>query len=306
MKAKSFFMAATIAALGLTACTNDDDVVTNDPNVVRFNASVDGNIMTRASINPGTGSGSFENGDVWGIFGKIASPFSWPLINEHYTVGSTTLYWDDISMTAPVSFTAYYPATAVMDDAPIYKFNAATAANPDLLIAGPVTASKGETVNLNFRHAMHQLAFNLDKDASIPGDILDAQFTLLNMKSTASVSMSDATVDVVYAEGNDVYPTKGTGEFFYVAPQDLIVGANWIEIELAGKTYIVKVPANLNPNNSTYPTRLESGKKLIVDVTMKMNPNTGKTGVSISTSTADQISSWGDQGQVGGVDANEI
>jgi hypothetical protein len=118
--------------------------------------------------------------------------------------------------------------------------------------------------------------------------------------------MSDATVDVVYAEGNDAYPTKSTGEFFHVAPQDLTEDADWIEIELAGKTYIVKVPANLNPNNPINPTRLESGKKLIVDVTMKVSPNTGKTKVSISTSTADQISSWGDQGQVGGVDANEI
>jgi len=262
MRTSKLLTAALIAAMAFTACSQDDDVVTNDPNVVRFNASVDGNMMTRASINSNTGAGIFENGDVWGVFGRIDSPSSWPLVNKQYTVGSTTLYWDDISMTAPVIFTAYYPAVASLPDAPVYKFNAATAANPDLLIAGPVTASKGETVNLNFRHAMHRLSFNLHKDASLPGNILDAEFTLLNTKSTAYVNMTDATVDAAFAEGNDAYPTKNIADAnFYVAPQDLTVGADWIKVEVGGKTYILKVPADLSSGlNPTNPTRLESGK----------------------------------------------
>lgn len=300
MKTSKLFVAALIAAMAFTACSQDDDVVTNDPNIVRFNASVDGSIMTKASINPGTGEGTFENGDVWGVFGKITNPLSWPLNNKQYTVGSSTLYWDDISMTAPVSFTAYYPAIAVMNDAPLYKFNVATAANPDLLLAGPVTAGKGEAVNLNFRHAMHKLAFSLNK-GNAPGNLWDAQITLLNMKSTAIVNMEDATVDIALAEGNDAYPTKNLLEEFYVAPQDLTVGADWIKVELGGKTYICKVPASLNPGNAANPTRLESGKRLIVEVTLKVNPDTGKTEVSISTT---QISAWDSQGQVGG-DANE-
>ncbi|MDR1201045.1 MAG: fimbrillin family protein [Tannerellaceae bacterium] len=300
MKTRNLFAAALIAAVAFTSCSQDDDVVTNDPNIVRFNASVDGRNMTKASIG-WDGTGTFDNGDIWGIYGKITTPESWPLDNEPYTVGTTTLYWDDISMDKPVTFSAYYPAVGTITDASAYMYNAVTATNPDLLVSTPVTASKGETVNLNFKHVMHKLAFNFDI-GNAPGNILDIKYRLLNMKSTAFVNILDGTVDVTLSEGADAYPQKTIFEEVCVAPQDLTHGTDWIEIELAGKTYIAKVPANLNSNNSTHPTRLESGNRLIVSLTLKVNPDTGKTEVSITTT---QISAWESQGQIDDVDANE-
>lgn len=300
MKTRNLFAAALIAALAFTACSQDDDVVTNDPNVVRFNVSIDGNITTKASIGP-DGAGTFDNGDVWGIYGKITTPESWPLVNKQYTVGTTKLYWDNISMDKPVTFSAYYPYISVVDDPSVYKYNVVTEAEPDLLVATPVTASKGETVNLNFKHVMHQLILNFTKGQDVTGDLFDLKFTLLNMKSTAIVNITDGTVDESQATGTTAYPQKYLFEaIVYVAPQDLIVGADWVKIELDGKTYTAKVPANLNPNNLSHPTRLESGKKLTVTLTLNVRPS-GQTEVSI---TSTQISGWGTMQDIN-ADANE-
>lgn len=295
MKTSKLLTAALVAAMVFTACSQDDDVVTNDPNVVDFKVSIDGLLETRAIIDESTGEGSFENRDTWGIFGKTENPLSWPLNNKLFTLGTTVLYWDDISMTAPVTFTAYYPTSSSISDAAAYKFNVVTATNPDLLLAGPVTASKGEPVALNFRHAMCKLEFNLFKDGSVPGELQDSQLTLLNMKSIAHVNLLDGTVDAAAAEGNDAYPRKTVFNDFFVAPQDLTPGADWLKVELAGNTYILKVPDNLNPGSTTNPTRLESGKKLTVDITFKLNSTTEKTVVSMATS---QISEWANQGRV--------
>ncbi|MDR1091755.1 MAG: fimbrillin family protein [Prevotella sp.] len=300
MKTRNLFAAALIAAVAFISCSQDEDVTTNDSNIVRFKASVDGRNMTKATIG-WDGTGTFDNGDVWGIYGKITTPESWPLDNKQYAVGSTTLYWDDISMDKPVTFSAYYPAASTIADPTAYKFNVATATNPDLLVATPVTAGKGETVNLNFKHVMHKLAFNFNM-GNAPGNILEIKYRLLNMKSTANVNILDGTVDETLSEGAGAYPQKTLFDEVCVAPQDLTPSADWIEIELAGKTYIAKVPANLNPQNPAHPTRLESGNRLIVTLTLKVDPGTGRTEVSITTT---QISAWESQGQIDDVDANE-
>lgn len=301
MKTRNLFAAALIAAVAFTACSNEDEIVTkNDPNIVSFRTSVDGMPMTRASIN-GDGTGQFDDGDVWGIYGKITSPESWPLDNSQYTVGTTTLYWDDISMDKPVTFSAYFPAVGnTVSDPSAFEFDVAGAFWADLLVATPVTASKGETVNLNFKHVMHQLILSFSKEAGVSGNLADIEFSLLNMKSTAKVNLLDGTVDPSQTTGTTDYSKYVYWEQPFVAPQDLTAGADWIEVELDGKTYTCKVPANLNPGNSSHPTRLESGKQLSLTLTLKASPS-GRTEVTISST---QISGWGNQGSVNG-DANE-
>jgi hypothetical protein len=136
------------------------------------------------------------------------------------------------------------------------------AANADLLIASPVTKNKGENVDLSFKHAMHRLNVSLSAAADI-GNISDAEIRLLNMKTTTKVDLTTGMVDATGATGTGNYSMqKGTG-LWYVAPQNLTAGDDWIEVQLGGKTYIYKVPASL--------TVLESGKQVTIQLTLKKN-----------------------------------
>lgn len=290
MKTRNLFTAAMIAALAFTSCSKED-IATNDPNLIRFNASVDGMTLTRATLD-GTGAGSFDNGDVWGINAQNLDA-DLVLDNVQYTLGTTTIYWDDINhIDQDVTFTACYPYNASISDPGIYMFNVATAANPDLLLTEPVVAKKGEPVNLIFRHAMHQLVINLQKDPSISGNLQDAKLTLLNMKSTAKVDILQGIVWANQAEGSSPYPVKNWGEVFYVAPQDLTLGNDWIKIELGGKTYTFKVPiVNSDTGN---PTRLESGKRL----TLTLKLTTGSGGRTAVAMSAEPITAWISQKEV--------
>lgn len=294
MKVRNLFAAAMIAVLAFTSCSQDDDVTTNDPNIVRFDASIEGQNL-KAHFDS-DGSGGFDSGDMWGIYAKTGTN-SFTLANEKYTPGESILYWQDISPNnTPVTFSAYYPtllSPAIISDSTAYKFNVANAFLSDLLLTGPVTASKGEDVKFNFKHVMHRLSFQFSKEGGVPGNLDDIEFSLLNMKSTAHVNILEGTVDPTLAEGTTDYPKYVYWEQPCVAPQDLTAGADWIEIRLEGKTYTAKVPPALNPNNPGHPTRLESGKKLVVQLTLKQDPGSGKTAVAMSTA---QISAWINQG----------
>jgi len=254
MKTKKILAALLIGCIcGFTACSNDDEILNPATDIVKISSSInEADPTTRASINDYTGIGNFEAGDTWGMYATVGGLHV--LDNSVYTVGSTNLYWSALSETAPVTFAAHYPLiTSTITDPTAYMFNAATATNPDLLVATPVTKSNGEAVDLTFNHVMHQLAIGISKDPEVPGSLFDAKVTLLNMKSSAKVNLLTGVVDASAASGTDAYPVKDAAELFFVAPQQLTQGTDWIQIDLAGKTYIYKVPASL--------TELQSGKR---------------------------------------------
>ena len=293
MKAKNLLAIALIATLGFTACSNDEEpTIGASGDIVQINGSVNGP-KAKAVIDDNTGEGSFENDDVWGMYATVGG--SYVLNNSTYTVGSTTLYWSNLSETALVTFAAHYPRiTATIADPAAYVFNAATATNPDLLVATPVTKSKGEEVDLTFNHMMHQLLITLDKDpVKIPESLLDAEVTLLNMKSSAKVNLLTGVVDASTASGTDAYPVKEGAAIFITAPQQLTAGTDWIKIELAGKTYTFKVPVGL--------TELQSGKRVTLALTLTKKPD-GTTAVTL---TNQGISAWNNQMPTIDGDANE-
>lgn len=260
MKTKTLLAATLIAALAFTACDKDSEP-TDRSDIVRINSAINGP-LSRASIDPSTGAGTFDPGDIWGLYATVGG--SHVLDNSIYTVGSTTIYWNGLSETSPVTFAAHYPRiTSTIANPEAYMFNAAKATDPDLLVTTPVTESKssGNGVNLTFNHVMHQLVINLSKDLAVPGSLLNAEVTLLNMKSSAKVNLLAGTVDVSAASGADSYSMRTGGGNWLVAPQELTAGADWIQIELAGKTYKYKVPADL--------TQLESGKRVSITLTLK-------------------------------------
>ena len=255
---------------GFIACSNDEEVG-NPHKEVKILTSVNGNATTpqvRASIDPATGSGNLENGDIIALHvGNGTSGTGGP-----HTIGSTQIYWDDLianNGNAPFDFLAFYPNVNIVDLQ--FGFNAATAANPDLLSAYDPGVNEGETVNLAFNHIMHKLVVNLSSDDYNANQLANAAISLKNLKSTAIVDTSDGTVDIFTAKDTDVYPTQtGANTSFIVAPQMLApaAGLDLVEIAVDGKTFTYKIPADLNV------LRFESGRVLTLNLELKKDSGT--------------------------------
>lgn len=300
MNTKVFLTAAIIAALGLTACSNDD--VDNNPREeVKIVTSVNGVTNTpllRASIDPATGAGNLENGDkILLIVFNSSDGFAIGL--RDYTIGSSKLYWDnlitgDYSGTQwsadqlaslgelPYDFIAYYPNIPFLDVA-FYGFNAATATDPDLLGAKTTGVAKGGTVDLAFNHLMHKLVVNLSSNVYTESELGSATVSLKNLFSTANIDHTSVLVIPSAASGTDAYPQKqGAKASFIVAPQTLsAAGTDMIEIAISGKTFTYKIPSGL--------TILESGKVL----TLNLAINRDAVGLA-----GQNVTNWGTQDTV--------
>ena len=292
MKRNTLLLAALLA---LASC-NDKDTDAADGGQVTIRTTIGSHTAdgTRAVMNP-DGSGSFAATDVLGLYATTATTGAAKLINAAYTA-STTLYWDDLSKTEAVTFAAYYPRVDKVEDAKAYVFNAATVTNKDLLIATPDTKSKGEAVQLNFRHAMHRLVINLS--TNVAGvDVTDATVALTGMNATATVNILAGAVTTGEASEPDGTYTaakkSGATTEFILAPQKVTTGADWIAVTVAGKQYTYKMPARIENAAGTAIDlkELESGKTLTLDLAIN-NKN-------ITLTTAD-IAPWTEQGAIDG------
>ena len=296
MKTRTLLAATLAATLALAGCSKNDEPDEPTRAAVNIRTSIGGttdagSFGSRAAIGA-DGSGNFEAGDVLGLYATAGTTAK--LANSAYTVGSTALWWDELSMTDPVAFAAYYPKAEAITDPAATIFNAATATNKDLLLATPVTASKGEDVALAFRHAMHRLTVNLSTD--IDGwNLATAQVSLAGMNASATVNLTAGTVTPGEADATDGdYGTKtGASTTFVVAPQKVTADADWIQITMDGKQYVYKVPASITlPGGGTAPlTALESGKTLTLNLALTR---------SSVTLTCGDIAAWDTQATIDG------
>ena len=296
MKTRTLLAATLAATLALAGCSKNDEPDEPTRAAVNIRTSIGGttdagSFGSRAAIGA-DGSGNFEAGDVLGLYATAGTTAK--LANSAYTVGSTALWWDELSMTDPVAFAAYYPKAEAITDPAATIFNAATATNKDLLLATPVTASKGEDVALAFRHAMHRLTVNLSTD--IDGwNLATAQVSLAGMNASATVNITAGTVTPGEADATDGdYGTKtGASTTFVVAPQKVTADADWIQITMDGKQYVYKVPASITlPGGGTAPlTALESGKTLTLNLALTR---------SSVTLTCGDIAAWDTQATIDG------
>ena len=296
MKTRTLLAATLAATLALAGCSKNDEPDEPTRAAVNIRTSIGGttdagSFGSRAAIGA-DGSGNFEAGDVLGLYATAGTTAK--LANSAYTVGSTALWWDELSMTDPVAFAAYYPKAEAITDPAATIFNAATATNKDLLLATPVTASKGEDVALAFRHAMHRLTVNLSTD--IDGwNLATAQVSLAGKNASATVNITAGTVTPGEADATDGdYGTKtGASTTFVVAPQKVTADADWIQITMDGKQYVYKVPASITlPGGGTAPlTALESGKTLTLNLALTR---------SSVTLTCGDIAAWDTQATIDG------
>lgn len=299
MKTGNFLTVTFAATLALAACGKSDepgeptrDQVNITTSIGRTSDSGTGTGQapgSRVTLAP-DGSGSFDASDVLGLYATTGGTAK--LTNASYTAGST-LYWDDLSTTAPVTFAAYYPHTATVADPAAYAFNVATATEKDLLLATPDTRSKGETVKLAFGHAMHRLVVKLTSSAFTGEELAAATFTLKGMKSTAAVNILTGTVDAAAASGSDAYAAQTVDKPFVVAPQAVTTGADWIVITMDGKQYTYKMPAQITNAAGTAIDlkELESGKTLTLNLAIT------RDGITLTTG---DIAAWDTQGKIDG------
>ena len=287
MKTKNLLATALIAAVAFTSCDKSEDVgdLRKEVKIVASVGALTGN-QTRASFQS-DGSGEFEVGDEY-----VLNTYSPTLSSEaryQYEIGSTTLYWDEVSPDgSPVDFNAWYPVYSFAGNF-IQSYKVAGAASEearDLLMTPRVTVAKYDQVDLQFKHVMHKLTVVLSSNY-YPADQLDAAtISLQNLKSDAMVDFDNGIVDETAASGTDPYPgpfvTADRKYEFIVAPQTLTAGTEIIEIAMAGgKIYSYKVPTNLSV--------LESGKELRLKLILN------RYGVELQTGS---ISAWGDQGEI--------
>lgn len=309
LKSTSAALLATLALAALASCTSESDDLPKGAilpeGAVHLTASIAGTTATRAVIDD-TGSGTFDNGDTWGMHtladGKTVND------NLEYTYGTTILYWEDLSRTADVTFLAHYPRQASVTDPAAYDFDVAAAAanspgDADLLTASATgnraTNTADHPLTFRFEHRMHSLRINLTAGTGVtPADLATAQVTLQGMKSTARLDLTTGSVDPTAASGNTPYPDgkmmqTPAGQWYtslIVAPQAVTTGADWLQIRLGNDVYIYKVPATLT--GSTPLTELRSGQRLTLNLTL-----IGKHEVQL---TASDIAAWGNQGNIDG------
>ena len=226
-----------------------------------------------------------------------------------YTVGTTVLYWENVETgvgTGPYTFGGWFTKTGL--PATLTSFNAATASDPDLLLAAPATnVSKGATVNLNFKHAMHKLVVKVTYD----GDFTDVNTDNVSIKPVgmnASAAINVQTGIVTPGEATDTdgdYAAQtliNNACSFILAPQKLTTDAEWLKINLDGQPLTFKVPASYTTSGGSTEdlSQLNSGEVLTLNLTIKKEAGGTDPDKTVIVLTTGQITAWNSQGTVEG------
>lgn len=298
------FTALSLAVFALSSCHNDDLPGGNPlpEGAVHITAGIEG-VQTRAPQLDANGAGTFEPTDMWGMYTFTGDATSPAYSNENIAYkadNSTPLLWKDLSETEAVTFSAHYPRiTADIANPAAYMYMPEKWNKTDDLLHATATASKGETVALTFKHLMHRLVVNLAAGDGMEGADLSsaliqssARDNTATMCARVEVNLLTGAVNYDRVDGGTTFGNGSSGSAdWIVAPQDLTAGAEWLRIEVDGDVWHYRVPADLNTAEPGNQTRLESGKQLTLNLTLKKNPDTGNT----VTLTGSDISGWGAQ-----------
>ena len=292
-----------LATLALTACTDEDEMRNNTlpEGAVHIIAGIDG-VQTRAPQLDAEGKGNFAQGDVWGMYAYTDAAAAGE--NMEYKYRETVLYWEDLSETSPITFSAHYPRiTEAIANPAAYMHTPLEWNKTDDLLHATATASKGGTVALTFKHLMHRLIIKLTAGEGMTGTDLTTALINSAGKNGDYTMYGDVEVNLLTGEvdygrhGSLIQLTNASSgnADWKVAPQDLRAGAEWLRIMVGKDMWCYNVPDNLNSSNPDHPTRLESGKQLTLNLTLKKNQQTGQTEVELSGS---DISGWGNGGTI--------
>lgn len=289
------------AILALAACNKEDTPAgsENFMREVKIVATINGHTPTRITLDA-DGAGTFQTGDKF----RMACYYRGSAdahATRTYEVGESKFFWHEISEGGKsVDFVAWHPDVTTRVPVPNSSTLFYVPVKEDFLLAQRVTVDPGETVTLQFRHAMHKLKVNLASNFYNAESLAAATVTLGDVFETyACIDFREGLVDEANAMSGGggapeiSYPV-GTGAniAFIVAPQVLAADAPMLYIQVDGDAFVYRVPATIPGAPASFPTALRSGKVLTLNLTVNRDAVVLESG---------NISGWGNQGTIEGI-----
>ena len=271
-----------LPALALAACDKDDNAGTM-PADGRIEIVTGVEALTRAPQLDDTGAGNFRTGDTF----MLTVSSNGKSVQKDYTVGSTTLYWQDLGVEGDkVTFAGCYPNHEGTDDA-AFEFDARRALDADLLLAPAVEVPKGaKSVAMPFRHAMHKLAVKYVADDAYATGALSGISTTLHAHTVCTVDLTKGAVAESSAKTPADYTAKnGENVSWLVVPQNK--DGVKLTVTLDGQSREFTLPERTTEGQLL--TTLDGGKTL--SITLRVSKN----GIILEGTT---IGKWEEQGTI--------
>ena len=266
---------AAAAILLLASCSESDpDAGTLHPVRISTSIAATSALTTRMTLAD-NGSGHFDTGDVMSIFTTTASPTK-ALQLHTYTVGQSTLYWEDLGYMQQISFKAVYPRLPDgQDKTGLFTFDAAQAARQDpkqadLLLGEAINIKPGNEVAIKFDHVLHRIRVLLQSDVFSQTELDAARIRVNSLLTACSVDVLSGAIEKLPSTSTSVpYPELvGADVSFYLPRQEVTPEQqkNLLSISIGGHTYLMSPPSvlydlsgqgyNFSPLQKGYQTTL--------------------------------------------------
>lgn len=247
---------AAIAALALTACSNDDDIKVGGDNAILLTSSL--NVAeTRAATDIQTSA--FDAGETVDVYitenngGNNPTTYPQPI---EYTTGAGgaltvgTQYYYPTSGNG-VNIYALYPATAATGELFTIKEDQSTDANykaSDLMYGKPVVANpvspSANAVNIKFSHLLSKVTINLIAGANVTS-LEGAKVELLGVKPSTTLTAGINGYSITAASGDATPITVMTATETVTSGSAIIVPQTlpemFLQVTLGGATLTGKL-----------------------------------------------------------------
>lgn len=259
---------AAIAALALTACSNDDEIKVGGDNAILLTSSL--NVAeTRAATNIQTSA--FDAGETVDVYitenepGTNETHYNQPILATTKTGGALDLqdgpYYYPTSGNG-VNIYALYPATAATGKLFTIAENQSTDANykaSDLMYGKPVVANpvspSANAVNIKFSHLLSKVTINLKPGANVTS-LNGAEVKLLGVKPSTTLTADINGYSITAASGDATPITVMTATETVTSGSAIIVPQTlpemFLQVTLGGATLTGKLDSGapeLTPGN---------------------------------------------------------
>lgn len=269
---------AAIAALALTACSNDDEIKVGGDNAILLTSSLDV-AETRAATNIQTSA--FDAGETVDVYitenepGTNETHYNQPILATTKTGGALDLqdgpYYYPTSGNG-VNIYALYPATAATGELFTIKEDQSTDANykaSDLMYGKPAASNpvspSANAVNIQFTHLLSKVTINLIAGANVTS-LEGAKVELLGVKLSTSLTAGIDGHSITDASGEAKPVTVMTATAAQTSGSAIIVPQTlpetFLQVTLDGATLTGKL-------DSGAPT-LTAGNAYTYDITVNM------------------------------------
>ena len=267
---------AAIAALALTACSNDDEIKVGGDNAILLTSSLDV-AETRAATNIQTSA--FDADETVDVYitehngGNNPTTYPQPI---EYTTGAGgaltvgTQYYYPTSGNG-VNIYALYPATAATGELFTIKEDQSTDANykaSDLMYGKPATnpvSPSANAVDIQFSHLLSKVTINLKPGANV-ASLNGAEVKLLGVQPSTTLTASKDGCSIAPASGDATPITVMTATETVTSGSAIIVPQTlpemFLQVTLGGATLTGKLDSGA--------PELTAGNEYTYDITVNV------------------------------------